>query len=296
MVTKIAIAAVAAAMVGCLPAYGQQEGEELEGAPGWQKAVKPAPVQKKPAAPVQKKPAAPVAPARTQAQPPQQQKTQAQAATDKAKADQAKLAQQAEAQKAERASLARQTAELKALQARIDARVAELAAEEKRLERLRIDQETIQAAKLAELERQRDATVQEEAQRSERQRQTADLSVEANGAVRPGRDTGADDAEDNADINLRDGLPDARPETRRPLYARLDFENAERSCARAGEDAALARNFYSARYDSMPNIFQDGGWELRGRMRLQDRRGFLIVDTVCEVDADGEARRFAFLR
>jgi hypothetical protein len=281
MVRHIAIVGLAAAMLGCLPAYGQ-EGEELEGAPGWQKTVKPAPVQKKPAAPV--------APIRTQTPP---QKTQAQAPADKLKAEQVKLAQHAEAQKAEQARLAKQAAELKALQARIDARAAELAAEEKRLAQLRADQEAEQASKLAALDRERDEAGREETSRS--RRQTADLSVEPNG-VRPDGEPDRNAGDDETADDAIDDLPDATPKTRRPVYARLDFENAERSCARAGEDAALARNFYSARYDSMPNIFQDGGWELRGRMRLQDRRGFLIVDTVCEVDADGEAQHFAFLR
>jgi len=278
MIRNIAIAGLAAFMLGWLPAHAQED-TDLAGAPGYraaeQEAAKRAEAQKKAAQQAAQK--------------------QAQAAADKLKADQAKLARQAEAQKAEQARLAQQAADLKAQQARLDARAVELAAEEKRLAQLRIDQESAQAAKLAELTRQSDVAVQEEAQRSERQRQTADLSSDANG-VRPGgepdRNTGDNDAADDAS----EDLPDATPETRRPIYARLDFENARRSCTRAGEDAALARNFYSARYDTAPRIYEDGGWELRGLMRLQDRRGYLVVDTVCEVDADGEVQRFALLR
>jgi hypothetical protein len=290
MVRKIAIAALAAAMFGCLPvlapaAYAQ-ETDELEGAPGWQKAVKPAPVQAQKPPPPQKK-AVPPAPTVVP--------KQAQVSADKLKAEQAKLAQLAEAQKAEQARLAKQAADLKAQQARLDARAAELAAEEKRLAQLRIDQESAQA-KLAQLAREREETAREAALHSERQRQTADLSAEANRAVRPGGDPDRNADEDAADDEASDDLRGASPQTRRPIYARFDFVAAERSCIRAGEDAALARNFYSARYDGAPSVFQDGGWELRGRMRLQDRRGYLLLDTVCEVDADGEAQRFVFLR
>jgi len=271
MVRNIAIAGLAAVMLGCLPAHGQ-EGEELEGAPGWQKAEKHPPVQN----PIQKKPAVPAAQTQTPAQ--------AQAAADRIKADQAKLAQQAEAQRAEQARLAQQAADLKAQQARLEARAAELAAEERRLAQLRSDQESAQAIALARRRGEAggdegggDEAAREEALRS--QRQTADLAGEANGA----RSGGYPDR-------------DAPTETRRPGYARLDYNDARRSCARAGENAALARDFYSARYETEPRFYQDRGWELRGLMRLDDRRGYVLVDAVCRLDAEGEVQRFRFLR
>ncbi|MDP3736232.1 MAG: hypothetical protein Q8R02_02515 [Hyphomonadaceae bacterium] len=261
MLRNIALGALAAAMLVCLPAQAQ-EGQELEGAPGYrsaeQDAARKAEAQKKAAQQAAQK--------------------QAQTAADKIKAEQAKLAQQTEAQKAEQARLARQAAELKAQQARLDARAAELAAEEKRLAQLRIDQEAA-AARLADLTRQRDEAAREAALRSQRETQTADLS----------RDT---------DSAASDEIPPLRttPAPSRAAFARLDFGAARRSCTRAAEDEVRARDFYSAEYDSAPRFVQGDAWEVRGRMRLEDRRGYLIVDTICEVDADGEARDFIFLR
>ena len=37
-------------------------------------------------------------------------------------------------------------------------------------------------------------------------------------------------------------------------------------------------------------------WELRGVMRVEDRRGYLLADTVCELGRNGRVRDFAFLR
>jgi len=31
-------------------------------------------------------------------------------------------------------------------------------------------------------------------------------------------------------------------------------------------------------------------------MRLDDRRGYVLVDAVCRLDAEGEVQRFRFLR
>ena len=74
-----------------------------------------------------------------------------------------------------------------------------------------------------------------------------------------------------------------------------------RSCAFAGEDKALARDYMSARYVRPPRFYQrrtafDDVWELRGVMRVEDRRGALLADTVCELDEDGEVLYFAFVR
>ena len=44
------------------------------------------------------------------------------------------------------------------------------------------------------------------------------------------------------------------------------------------------------------HLHGSGELQLRGAMRLEDRRGYVIVDTICEIDADGEALNFAFLR
>jgi hypothetical protein len=284
MLRNIAIGALATAMLGCLPAQAQ-ETHELEGAPGYRAAEQDAAAQKaaqkkaaQQAAQKQAQTAADKLKAEQAKLAQQSTQKQAQSAADKIKAEQAKLTQQTEAQKAEQARLAKQAADLKAQQARLDARAAELAAEEKRLAQLRIDQEA-EATRLANLTRQRDEAAREAALRSERETQTADLS----------RDT---------DPTVSNEIPPLRttPEARRPAFARLDFGAARRSCTRAAEDEALARNFYSAEYDSAPRFVEGDAWEVRGRMRLEDRRGYLIVDTICEVDADGEARDFIFLR
>jgi hypothetical protein len=83
-------------------------------------------------------------------------------------------------------------------------------------------------------------------------------------------------------------------ETRR--QTQINFELARRSCMAFAQDEAVDRNFYSARYDGTPHLYRGDGPELRGRMRLEDRRGYLLVDSVCEVDDEGIAQRFAFLR
>src|SRR5690242_17985121 len=76
-----------------------------------------------------------------------------------------------------------------------------------------------------------------------------------------------------------------------------DFQIAQRTCSRAGIQEAWNRNFYSAQYDGGPR-FEYGlrGWELRGKMRLQNNRGYSYVNTVCEVNRNGNAGRFDFLR
>ena len=68
------------------------------------------------------------------------------------------------------------------------------------------------------------------------------------------------------------------------------------SCIAASEDAARVQNFYSARYDVQPRFYEGRTLQVRGLMRVEDRRGYRILDTVCDVDADGEVERFAFLR
>lgn len=236
MLRNLAVAAAAAATLGCLPAQAQ-EIPELEGAPGYRAEARKL----------------------------------AQSAADRLRADQARLARQAEAQEAEQARLDRQAEDLKAQQARLDARSAELAAEEERLAQMRSDRDE---ATLAELARQR----QEDA-RPQPGTGTADLS---------GRDRTVEDADFPP--------PVATPEPRRPIFTRLDFGAARRSCARAAEDEAQARNLYSAQYVSAPRFVQGDAWELRGRVRLEDRSGYFLVDTICELDAWGEARDFIFLR
>lgn len=174
------------------------------------------------------------------------------------KADQARLVRQADAQKAEQLRLDRQAAELKAEQARLDARAAQIATEERRLAQLRIDQEATYTQKLAELERQRIAP--------------------------PVQRTQAQSAE----------IP-AAPTPPRARLTRINYETARRACTRAGMDEAVDRDFYSARYESAPRLFERER-ELRGLMRMDDGRGYLLVDTVCQLDDDGMVLNFEMLR
>lgn len=254
------IGSLAAALLGCLPAYAQ-EIPELAGGPGSRAAEQE--VARQIAA-------------------------QNKAAADKLKADQAKLAQQADAQKAEQVRLAKQAEDLKAREASLNARAAELAAEERRLAEIETDQKSSNTATLADLIRETDEAGREKELRSQ---QAADRSTDAD-------DLGAADASDG-DREARVGADDdpaAQPGVRRVFPARLDFDTAFQSCSRAAEDEARDRNFYSARYDAEPTLYEYEGWELRGWMRLSDRRGYVRVRTVCELDHAGEVQYFAFLR
>ncbi len=63
-----------------------------------------------------------------------------------------------------------------------------------------------------------------------------------------------------------------------------DFQNAQQQCSRAGIQEAWRRDYYSAQYDGRPRLeYGRRGWELRGRMRLHDRRGYHSVNTVCDL-------------
>jgi hypothetical protein len=268
---RTAVAGLAAAMLSCLPAYAQEV--ELEGAPGYRAAQEQAARQ---------------AAAQKQAAQKQAAQKQAQAAADKVKADQAKLARQTETQKAEQARLAKQAEDLDAREAKLKARAAELAAEEKRLAQAREDLETEQANARAELARLREETGRPAPAEVEIAESSGEASQPAGG------NASAED-EPNA-VEEGDDWRVAPGGDRRRTLVRANFDQAERSCTRAAQGRALDRGFYSARYDGPPHIYEDGGLELRGRMRLQDRRGYMLVDTVCEVDGEGEARRFIFLR
>jgi hypothetical protein len=77
----------------------------------------------------------------------------------------------------------------------------------------------------------------------------------------------------------------------------IDFQRAQESCSRAGIKEAWDRGYYSAQYEGGPRIV-DGrrGPEMRGRMRLHDRKGYSYTETVCELRRGGEAVDFDFVR
>ena len=76
-----------------------------------------------------------------------------------------------------------------------------------------------------------------------------------------------------------------------------DFQNAQRNCSREGNREAWNRNYYSAQYDGGPRLdYGRDGWELRGRMRLHNSRGYSYVSTVCDLRRNGEVLDFDFIR
>ncbi len=290
MIRAVLIAGAVAAL-GCLAAQAQ-EVPELEGAPGYQatqeQAARRAEIQKQ-VEQAQKKAEQQAAQKQALEQAALKRAAADKAKVDQARAEQAQLAKQAEAQKAEQARLVKQAEALKLQQAKLDARAKELAVEEQRLARLRRDVEAEQASRQAELARQREeATRQPTGQ--DRPAAQGEVQTAESSAVEPGLAAREENDETHVDRAI------APWETRRRAISRVDFDAAERSCMRVAQERAQERDFYSARYDGAPHFYQGSELELRGRMRLQDRRGYMLVDSVCEVGADGEAQRFAFLR
>jgi hypothetical protein len=78
---------------------------------------------------------------------------------------------------------------------------------------------------------------------------------------------------------------------------RVDFQRAQESCSRAGIQEAWSRGYYSAQYEGGPRI-ENGrrGPEMRGRMRLHDRKGYSFKETICGLRRGGEAADFDFVR
>jgi hypothetical protein len=97
------------------------------------------------------------------------------------------------------------------------------------------------------------------------------------------------DRDDNYD---RDRDSDYNDRRRAP-----DFQYAQEQCSRAGIQEAWRRNYYSAQYDSRPRLeYGRNGWELRGRMRLHNSRGYSSVNTLCDLRNNRSGAQFEFLR
>jgi hypothetical protein len=219
MARRILIAALAGAMLAAFPAHAQEDDPLLDGAPPPLQLPRPAPPKPSPPKPAPK-PAAP--------------------ADASLKAEQQRLARQADAQKAEQTRLSALAADLDARTARLDARERKLAEEEARI-----------ARQLAELDRKR-----------------------------------------STPPPVIASLPPAPVEP--PARLRIGYEDARTACTRAGMSEAVDQDFYSARYVAAPRWFERQR-EMRGRMRLDDREGYLTVDTVCQLDASGAVDRFDIL-
>jgi hypothetical protein len=70
-----------------------------------------------------------------------------------------------------------------------------------------------------------------------------------------------------------------------------DFQTVQRDCSIAGIREAWDRNFYSAQYHDGPKLYEGrDGWEMRGKMRLHDRKGYAYIDTTCDVGRGGDVR------
>ena len=249
MARHVLIAALAGVMLASFPAFAQDAEPQLDGAPPPLQIPKPTPP--KPVPPKSTpKPAPPAVKIVTP-------KVAAPAPVDTAKAEQARLAQQAAAQKTEQARLTSLAASLEVQQARLDARAAEITAGEKRLAREREDQDADYARKLAELGTPRETP-------------------------RPTEPTTA-------------SLPPAPTPPTAPARIRVSYDDARTACTRAGMSDAIDHDFFSARYDAAPRFYERQR-ELRGRMRMDDREGYLTVDTVCQLDANGAVLRFEVLR
>ncbi|MEQ1785279.1 MAG: hypothetical protein ABMA14_28370, partial [Hyphomonadaceae bacterium] len=80
-----------------------------------------------------------------------------------------------------------------------------------------------------------------------------------------------------------------------PALIRVSYDEARNACTQAGMTEAADNDFFSARYDTAPRYYERER-ELRGRMRMVDRRGYLTVDTICQLDANGAVLRFDVLR
>lgn len=242
-----------------------QEMPELDGAPGPLRIPAPAPkpVEK---APVAKAPVAkpkPVTPAAPKV-----------ATASVSKAEEARLDREAEELRLERVRLDKQAAELKSRQALLDARAADIAAKEKGM-----------AAREKEL-------ADDKAQLA---RDTEDVARQLAAAVRTEQPKpAAAPAPTPAPSRAVERRVD--PRDRRYGYEGLDHEIALDACIDASGDAARVQNFYSARYDVEPSFYEGRYLQVRGMMRVEDRRGYRILDTLCEVDRDGDVQRFVFLR
>lgn len=187
------------------------------------------------------------------------------AATASSRAEEARLDREAEALRLERVRLDRLAADLKSRQAQIDTRATDIAAKEKDL-----------AARERELA----------ADKEQLARDTEDVARQLAAAARTETPVASP-----APASRRD-----EPRDRRFGYEVVDREGAIDACSDASVDAARVQNFYSARYDVEPRLYEGRYLQVRGLMRVEDRRGYRILDTLCELDRDGEVQRFVFLR
>ena len=260
MIRQLVIAGIGSLALG-LPAFAQ-EMPELEGAPGPLRIPPPfvkAPAEKAPAA--KPKAVAPVAP-----------KPAAKASISKA--EEARRDREAEDLRLERVRLDKQAAELKSRQALLDARAADVAAKEKGV----AEREKELAEDKAQLARDTEDVARQLAHAAQTEPARPASAPAAAPALAPA-------------VERR-----VEPRDRQYSYDAVDHDYAIDVCVDASRDAARVQNFYSASYDVQPRFYEGRYLQVRGMMRVEDRRGYRILDTLCEVDRDGDVQRFVFLR
>jgi hypothetical protein len=82
----------------------------------------------------------------------------------------------------------------------------------------------------------------------------------------------------------------------RGRWEKPDFQTVQGACSRAAIDEAWRRGFYSAQYHNGPRLVEGvRGYEMRGQVRLHDRRGFTYWESVCEWDR-GRVGLFSYQR
>lgn len=75
-----------------------------------------------------------------------------------------------------------------------------------------------------------------------------------------------------------------------------DFQHIQKACSIASIRKAWDQDYYSAQYHDGPRLIESRyGWEMRGKMRLHNRKGYSYVDTYCEIGR-GERVRIEFGR
>jgi hypothetical protein len=70
-----------------------------------------------------------------------------------------------------------------------------------------------------------------------------------------------------------------------------DFHQIQKECSIAGIRKAWDQGWYSAQYHDGPRQIEGRyGWEMRGKMRLHNRKGYSYVDTWCEIGRGDRVR------
>jgi hypothetical protein len=70
-----------------------------------------------------------------------------------------------------------------------------------------------------------------------------------------------------------------------------DFQQIQKACSIAGIRKAWDQGYYSAQYHDGPRLIEGRyGWEMRGKMRLHNRKGYSYVETSCEIGRNNKVR------